>query len=158
MKHRHKLLSRSEKLQKASLVATIFILVVAAIIIYFSFFYFKPCNDSTCFLNYLENCDRATYSKDGELAVNYFIEGYSKGTCNVKIELVSLSGDYKLAGYYNASNMECKSELGSLTYPEKDISACSGLLKEGLQEILINRLKVEIVKNIGEINLNFLQN
>ena len=52
--------------------------------------------------------------------------------------------------------MNCMLPLGVRMIPESDIGNCHGLLKEGLQDIIIKRLHTYLVENIGQINLEVL--
>ena len=47
--------------------------------------------------------------------------------------------------------MDCYVPLGSIVSPESNLAECHGLLKEGLQETIINKLHAYIVKNVGQI-------
>jgi hypothetical protein len=48
-------------------------------------------------------------------------------------------------------SMNCLVPLGSSAAPEADISNCHGILKEELQEMIINKLHAYVVDNLGEI-------
>jgi hypothetical protein len=54
----------------------------------------------------------------------------------------------KLAGY----SMICSYPVGVTNYPEKDLGACTGRLKEELQGILIKKLYAYILANLGQVN------
>jgi hypothetical protein len=53
--------------------------------------------------------------------------------------------------------MECRYPLGIMTYPEKDLGACSGKLKEELQSIVIKKLYTYILDNLGELDESLQQ-
>jgi len=131
------------------------VLTVAILIfVYSNFIYYAHCKDEACFLNHLKNCDRASYIKSGNLSVAYKITGQAFRTCGVEVDLENVSQSFELRPVYYNSDMSCNIKLGAEYYPEADLAKCSGLLKEGFQEVLISRLKVEIMRNIGDINLN----
>jgi hypothetical protein len=47
--------------------------------------------------------------------------------------------------------MDCYLPLGSLVSPESDISRCHGILKEGMQNLIIRQLHTYIVENVKDI-------
>jgi len=83
----------------------------------------------------------------------YNIRGETKGACEVEVEL--LQGELnnvdslKLEG----QSMTCMLPLGAVVAPESDISICHGLLKEGLQDLVIRKLHTYLVQNLGRLNL-----
>ena len=48
--------------------------------------------------------------------------------------------------------MTCYMPRGIVMQPESDLNECHGLLKESLQDIIIERLHTYIVQNIGQIS------
>jgi hypothetical protein len=48
--------------------------------------------------------------------------------------------------------MTCYLPIGDDRVPEADISVCHGILKEELQAIIIEKLHLYVVENIGEIS------
>ncbi len=148
-------LFRKEKRNKFFKVLAVIILLLVLLSLYSSLFYYKHCQDESCFLTYLSNCDRATYSKTGDFSLEYKITGYAFRQCNVDVALAAEQPDLK--DIYQNSKMVCKVKLGSVNYPESSLSQCTGILKEGFQEVIIDRLKVEVVRNIGDINLDILK-
>ncbi len=143
-------------LRTVDILAAIILLIYLLISVYSSYFYYKSCNDESCFSTYLGNCDRANYIKESNLSLRYNILGYSMGACSVKVSLISNDISYNLGDSYKNSVMFCRLPLGIKDYPESNLGKCTGLLKEGIQEVLINRLKIEIIRNIDELNLNVL--
>lgn len=126
-------------------------------VLYSSFFYYKACETETCFLNYLKDCNRATYYKEGDFSFKYKINGYFGAKCVVDVSLDSINEEIPLRKVYLNSDMGCFMPFSSYYYPDGDLSRCSGLLKEGLQEVLIQRLKTEVVNNLEDINLDILK-
>lgn len=156
MKHLLKEKKKKPLLRVVDISAAIILLVYLTISVYSSYFYYKSCNDESCFSTYLGNCDRASYIKESNLSLRYNIQGYSMGACSVKVSLLSNDDSYDLGDSYKNSVMFCRLPLGLKDYPESNLGKCKGLLKEGIQEVLINRLKIEIIRNIDELNLNVL--
>ena len=52
--------------------------------------------------------------------------------------------------------MTCMLPEGIVMIPESNIGKCSGLLKEGLQDLVIRKLHTYLVQNLGRINLEVL--
>ena len=51
--------------------------------------------------------------------------------------------------------MICTVSKGETQFPEKDISRCSGELREELQDLIIQRMHNYLLKNVGEIQQEF---
>lgn len=132
------------------------ILIIAGIIIYALFYYTSVCNTQACFDNSLVNCMRTSFLKAGtDSVIGYTIIGKTlQGTCEVNVKMVQIKkGDPELSSL-EGQDMLCYPVIGLLTQPEKDLSICSGLLKESIQQIIIKRLHAQIVENLGQINEN----
>ena len=52
--------------------------------------------------------------------------------------------------------MVCEVPFGVVILPESDIGACHGLLKEALQDQIIEKLYSYVVSNVGQISLEVL--
>jgi predicted nuclease of restriction endonuclease-like RecB superfamily len=52
--------------------------------------------------------------------------------------------------------MRCSLPEGVIMIPESDIGNCKGELKEGLQELIIEKLYTYIVQNLGRLNLEVI--
>jgi len=128
------------------------LILVGILIVYAYFFLYVKCEDKQCFNNYLRDCNRAKFNSLGNMSFEYKILGASNGNCSVNVKL--LRGDFtnqdslKLQG----KQMICNIPLGVVISPESDISLCHGLLKEGLQDLIISKLHQYIVLNLGDIN------
>lgn len=121
--------------------------------IWFLFFSHDRCYDKNCFERNLKDCDKAWFVSGDEMIFEYNIRGETKGACEVEVEL--LQGELnnvdslKLEG----QSMTCMLPLGAVVAPESDISICHGLLKEGLQDLVIRKLHTYLVQNLGRLNL-----
>jgi hypothetical protein len=146
----------ARKLKISFIVISLLLLVGILFFIYSSFIYYTPCNTESCFFAHLKNCDRASFFRSGDLSIDYEIQGYSFNGCQVELSLRNSTRDIGLREIYQNSEMVCNAKIGSNYYPEEDLERCSGMLKEGLQEVLIDRLKVEIARNIGDLNTDIL--
>jgi hypothetical protein len=142
--------------KKAGAVKTVLIIgliVVLAVAVYFTFFYSYKCYDKACFVAHQEKCSRTSFVNEKDQAVwKYYIKGEKDGKCviNVKLNRVK-EGNLDLIRL-QGKDMNCYLPVGAITNPEADISKCSGELKEGMQEIIINNLHSYILDNVGTID------
>jgi hypothetical protein len=138
------------------------ILIAVAIVLLVGFlilmkFYYRNCENLTCFEDQLKECKKAKFISSGKMIFEYIILGETEGKCDVRVVL--LEGDLnnqdsiKLEG----KDMICSIPFGILVSPESDIGLCSGPLKEGLQELIISKLYSYVVKNFGKINADLMK-
>jgi len=144
---------------KKRLLISIAILIIAAILfmIIYLFYYARPCNDSACFSQAMIKCSRVYFIKEDSKASWYYeIKGSSgKDSCIVKIKLLKMnSGDIDTE-VLEGTEMTCIVNKGETTAPEENMKSCSGLLKEKLQEIIIDRMHSYLLQNLGEIKESF---
>lgn len=131
------------------------LLTIAAIAVALYFTMFQPvkCDTYACFQTHMQKCDKAVYiNEEPEASWKYEITGASSGDCNIDVTMLQAKkGDLQLenlAGF----GMECRYPAGIVAYPEKDLGACSGKLKEELQSIVIKKLYTYIIDNLGELD------
>ncbi|MAH47795.1 hypothetical protein CMI37_18380 [Candidatus Pacearchaeota archaeon] len=147
--------------KKDSLKSWKWVLIIAGILvlIYFGwnlFFAYGECDTWVCFNSNLEKCLKTEFIGGEKMIFEYIIRGKRGDICEVDVEL--LQGDLnnqdslKLEGY----DMECVLPYEAIMIPESDIGNCHGLLKEGLQDLIIRDLHSNIVQNLGRINLEIL--
>ena len=55
-----------------------------------------------------------------------------------------------------SQKMTCMLPKGIVMIPESDIGNCHGMLKEGLQDLVIRKLHTYLVQNLGKLNLEML--
>ena len=133
-------------------ILVISIIVTLIIAIYFTFFFYYKCEDLACFKAHQEKCSKTKFVNDLEDATWFYqIKGKSDGECEIYVKLLSVKKGKINLQKLEGKSMVCYLPLGSSVSPESDISRCHGLLKESLQEIIINNLHSYIVSNIGEI-------
>lgn len=128
-------------------------LVFVALAVHTTFVHAPRCQSFECFEENMMQCNKVQYLNDGEEATwRYEIIGMQGSACVVKVTLLQPKagelGIEKLSGY----SMECGYPRGVVTYPEKDLGSCTGILKEEMQEIIIKKLHTYIVDNIGDID------
>lgn len=132
-------------------IVPVVIILVVLVSAYFLFFHVKRCSDEICFDNALAKCSKASFLNIKEDSRwEYLIKGSSSGKClvYVKNEFIAIDEVKELQG----KSMVCSLLKGVVMQPESDLSQCHGLLKESLQDIIIERLHIYIVQNIGQIN------
>lgn len=118
-----------------------------------SFFYAPKCESFECFSEKMRECKPANFlNDDAEATWRYNIKGVKDGACVIEVTLLQSKtgelGMQNLVGY----KMECGFPKSVVTYPETDLGACHGRLKEELQAIIIEKLHTYIVNNLGEID------
>ncbi len=131
------------------------ILAIAAVAVALYFTFYKPvsCNTYECFQDKMSICEKATYiNEEPEASWRYEILKNEGRECNIKVTLLQAKkGELaldRLSGY----EMICHYPEGIVAYPDKDLGACSGRLKEELQGIVIKKLYSYILENLGELN------
>tara|TARA_Y100000310_G_scaffold259044_1_gene267627 strand:- start:102 stop:581 length:480 start_codon:yes stop_codon:yes gene_type:complete len=137
------------------------VLAVAAIVVgvlaIYQTFYPVECVSLECYLERVEKCKLATYVNEGvEASWNYEVKGIKSGECDVEVTLLNAKeGELELR-QYEGNSMTCSYGVNVLSYPEKDLDSCHGILKENLQKIAIEKLYKYVVNNLGEIQEEFL--
>jgi hypothetical protein len=129
------------------------VLVVIVWLTWFIFFDYESCGNSACFNENLKACDKARFVGGNDMIFEYIIKGKSGGECEVEVTL--LQGELNNKESINLENqaMTCFLPLGTVVSPESDISVCHGILKEGLQDLIIKKLHSYLVQNLGRLNL-----
>ena len=111
----------------------------------------KTCSDDACFVEAAKTCAAVSYTKaltDG--TVNYVIQGAQGDNCNVDITIQKAAGNTPKD--FEGKSMTCsipKNKLGlgvsgKLT-SNVDINACSGPLKDS-----INQLLQQVLQGFGQ--------
>ena len=137
----------------------LFILIFALVVFtgYFLFFYETPCNDPECFVSAMKNCKPVSWIRQDEQASwLYTIEGNSKGDyCKIQVKLLEVKQGTIDSEILEGEKMLCIQPKGETDFPEKDISSCTGKLKEKLQDLIIQRMHNYLLENVGEIQQGF---
>jgi len=134
-------------------------LVVLAVIIYvvwFFFFSYASCSTWDCFNSRLERCDRVKFIGGDEMIFEYSIYGKSGDSCKVGVELLQGELNNQDSEALEGKSMICSLPRGVIMIPESNIGYCHGLLKEGLQDLIIKELHATLVQNLGRLNLEML--
>ncbi|MFA5174418.1 MAG: hypothetical protein WC438_04520 [Candidatus Pacearchaeota archaeon] len=135
------------------------ILILGLIIfsIYFLVFYAKPCSDDKCFVSSVETCKSVSWVREDEQASwIYIVKGNAGGdACKVEVRLKEMKQGTIDSEGLQGKQMTCIFQKGSTQFPEKDISQCTGPLKEELQDLIIQRMHNYLLENVGEIKQEF---
>ncbi len=73
--------------------------------------------------------------------------------CEVDMKLLQGDLDGSDSAKLEGLEMSCSLPYGVATDPESNIENCHGLLKEGLQDLVIRKLHSYLVQNLGRLNL-----
>ena len=170
MKIKRELIGISRKLKKLSIsqgysdpqkrVGIALVILIIALITfsgYFLFYYARPVATSQEFIDSMSNCRDVSWIKeDAQASWLYKIKGGAKGdTCEVEIRLLKMKEGTIEADKLQGAKMTCIVQKGETDFPEKDISKCSGVLREELQDIIIQRMHNYLLQNVGEIKEEF---
>ncbi len=142
---------------KKRLIVLSIILVVILIGLVVSGYYLyssiNRCNSQECFYNSLADCRKTIYIADSpETTLEYEILGISRGKCDVNVRMLEIKrGSTELSVLEN-QEMVCSLQLDLIVDPEKDLKNCHGILKEEIQNIIIQRMHSQIVENIGKVS------
>ena len=125
---------------------------------YFYLFSADKCNDIECYNNALKDCDKIYYLRDGEnLVWRYEIIGKKDNLCTVEVVLSKVKKGNLAFQDIEGNKMVCNVEKITNQFPEDDMYQCTGLLKEKLQEYLIDKMHNYVLQNLGEIKENLKQ-
>ena len=137
----------------------LFILIFALVIFtgYFLFLYEKPCDDVECFVSAMKNCRPVSWIRQDEQASwLYTIKGASTGdTCKIEVKLREVKQGTIDSEILEGKKMLCIQQKGETRFPEKNIASCTGVLKEELQDLIIQRMHNYLLENVGEIQQGF---
>jgi hypothetical protein len=134
------------------------LLAIALILslIWLTFFYSRACENQTCFNDYLKDCKRANFITSGGMVFHYKILGKSSEGCEVNVKLLQGDLSNRDSLKLEKKEMRCYLPFNTVAAPEADIGLCTGQLKEGLQDLLIQKLHTYIVQNLGKINAELM--
>ena len=129
------------------------ILIGLAAGIYFTFFFSYSCDSLTCFQAHQRECSKTHFvNNEGGTTWDYKILGKSNEACEIEVKVLKVKEGDLDRKRLEDKTMTCYLSLGDDSAPEADIANCHGLLKEELQEIIIEKLHLYVIENIGEIS------
>lgn len=134
-------------------IVIILMIIVLAIASYFLFFYKINCLDKPCFSDAIINCKRASYVYESNDTINlYEIKGANGVNCEVNVRLLQLKKGTAELEILQGKEMVCSMPKDSLVMPDSNLNNCHGLLKENIQDLVIQRMHRQIIENLGQIN------
>jgi hypothetical protein len=145
---------------KRRLLISALILVLALIIFtgYFLIFQTRTCESDKCFDQALAKCKKySLIREDAQAAWLYKVLGKEGDNCKMEVTLLHVKSGQIESEELEGKSMVCTVPRGSKDNPEEDISRCTGPLKEGIQEIIIQRMHNYLLENIQEISREFSQ-
>lgn len=119
-------------------------------------YYYRTCENQTCFDDYLKECKKAKFYSSGKMVFEYKILG-EDSDCKVNVKLLEGDLTNQESLKLEKREMVCSLPFGVVMVPEADLGRCTGQLKEGLQELIINKLYSYVVQNFGKINADLLK-
>ena len=132
------------------------ILVIAVLALYYTFIP-ASCADYACFESHMTKCTPAVFiNEEEEASWKYAVLGTAQGMCETEVTLLNAKEGALDLRIYEGASMRCYYDVGVTGFPEKNLAACHGPLKEGLQDIVIEKLYKYIVANLGEIREELL--
>ena len=112
----------------------------------------QNCSTYSCFQQKLTQCKTVKYiSEEENAAYLYFVKGKTQGQCEVEVLLLEAKGGPLRLDELEGLKMTCIYPLGFNGLPGKELSSCSGPLKEGFQTKIITGLQEYIVGNVPDI-------
>ncbi|MBS3065712.1 hypothetical protein J4229_01565 [Candidatus Pacearchaeota archaeon] len=124
-----------------------------AIFIYLNFFYTNECQNYECWEKYIKKCSRASFVNEAsEASWGYKILGKADDKCSVEVTLLIAKQGILGIDKYTGDKMTCYYQQGRPAYLEQDyVNACTGLLKEDLQTLMLNKYRTYIIENLGKV-------
>jgi len=142
-------------LKSVLIIIILLIIIVLGVFIYLFFFRTVKCqvNDESCFSSSIVNCERASFIRENEdFVTSYNILGKSEGGCEVVVGIIQVKKGSNDLSVLEGKSMNCNVQLGlSIQNPEEDIKNCQGLLKEEIQNIIIQKMHAQLIENMVQI-------
>ncbi|MCK4997587.1 hypothetical protein KAS08_04745 [Candidatus Pacearchaeota archaeon] len=132
----------------------IVIIVVAVLLLSLGY---NECDSWECFNSGLERCSRTKFIGGTKMIFEYTIKGSKGEECEVGVQLLQGELNNKDSLKLEGNKMICMLPKGVVMIPESNIGNCHGLLKEGLQDLIIRKLHTYLVQNLGRLNLEILE-
>ena len=117
------------------------------------FFSYTKCETWECFNTHLEKCERAEFIGGTTMIFKYTIRGLSEKKCEVEVQLLRGELDNQESMKLNGQKMTCMLPKNIVMTPESDIGNCHGILKEKLQDLIIEKTQNYLVRNLKQINI-----
>jgi len=137
--------------KKVIIISSIIGLIILAVAIYFTFFFYYSCTDASCFKSHQVKCAKTKFINNEEATTwLYTIQGKQANLCDIEVKILQIKQGDLDRKTLEGKSMICSLDVGSISSPESDLSICHGRLKEDIQEIMIKNTHSEILSNIGD--------
>jgi len=145
--------------KKIKIILIILIPIIVIFLVYFFIIKIDSCDNETCFFDSLKDCKKTYFIKeDFKYSWRYLIlKETSKDLCEIKVELLNVKQEPINLKILQNKEMICIIPKITKSFPENDISKCRGVLKEGLQDLIIQRMHNYLLANVQEINTSFFE-
>jgi hypothetical protein len=148
----------NSKLNKNLLISLFILVIVIIVTIILMMIYFpKSCDNLQCFSESMADCEHASLVRVDSKASWYseIKRGLDDNSCLVKVKLLKMNqGDIDVE-YLEGLEMTCAVKKAETLFPEENMESCTGILKEELQGIIIEKMHNYIIKNINDIKESF---
>ncbi|MEN9626001.1 MAG: hypothetical protein RL557_329 [archaeon] len=136
----------------------IIIAIILAVLFYFFFLKLTICRDFACYQDALVTCKKSEFVREDDNTIWRYVikKSVDKNTCLVEVTLLALKEGNVDMEKLQGQSMECSVLRSSGGFPENDLASCSGKLKEGIQDVLIQRMHNYLIKNLGQIQEEFV--
>jgi len=137
----------------------VMILIVLGYFVYLFGIKVPICTEKECFVNSLRECSKSAYVNEYTSASWYYeVKGKDNGNCIVKVKAIEVGEDLETSNALRDKTMDCAIplELAGSFMPESKIEYCHGLLRETIQDLMIKKMQLYIIQNVGQISLQNL--
>lgn len=130
-------------------------IIIALIVIFavwFLFFSVTKCQDIQCYLEKQRDCSSAEFIRETEKTIwGYRILEEQEGKCFIEVKVLEIRDSPINKQALEGNSMICELPSGSVAEPEADLSQCHGILREQIQEMIIQNLHKYVLENIDDI-------
>ncbi len=126
-------------------------LIILAVAIYLTFFFYYSCNNSSCFKSHQVKCAKTKFISDDDATTwKYTIKGKEDNFCVIEVAVLQIKQGELDRKTLEGKSMDCYLAIGSINSPESDLTICHGRLKEDIQEIMIKNTHSQILSNLED--------
>jgi len=144
-----------DKIKKRDWLIILLLLILLFASIFIGFFYKQECKTRDCFIKAMFECKKASFvSAQQNITWQYIIKGSVDSDCLINVKSLDVNLDSETSKKLEDKEMDCyipKKIAGSFM-PEAKIEYCHGMLKEALQDLIIEKMHIYIMQNIGQFN------
>lgn len=139
------------------IIITVSCIVILLIIILVYLGVFSSCSTEECFVNALKSCSPVKYEKyQNSNLYSYKIYRSFGSDCKLGVELkqMAIGADLDLIDLLEGKEMMCqvpKDKMDDISKIDRLLNYCHGELKEGLQQVLLQRIYGLLMKGTSEI-------